>query len=62
MLTKVQIQYLKFELYESFKVFLPAETVDWQAQDGFTDNSFNLGSDGGLEFSKIFLNNSSSVK
>ena len=39
---------------ETFKVVLPKETVDWQAQDGFQGKDFKLGSDGGLEFTKAF--------
>lgn len=42
------------ELSETFQVVLPQETIDWQAQDGFSGDQFNLGSDGGLSFTKKF--------
>ena len=37
-----------------FTVVLPAETVDWQAQDGFKSSDFQLGADGGLKIVKTF--------
>lgn len=37
-----------------FTVVLPAETVDWQAQDGFKNSDFQLGQDGGLKIVKEF--------
>ena len=36
------------------KVTLPKETVDWQAQEGLGGIDFNLGENGGVEFSKDF--------
>ncbi|SME97625.1 hypothetical protein [Pseudobacteriovorax antillogorgiicola] len=42
------------ETTANFKVALPEETVDWQAQEGFQGIQFSLGEKGGVEFTKAF--------
>ena len=41
-------------LDSEFKVAIPEETVDWQAQEGLEGIQFSLGEKGGLIFSKKF--------
>lgn len=36
------------------RIVLPEETVDWEAQEGLRGAPFNLGANGGVEFTKVF--------